>query len=230
MSPVRVLRLAAGGDGVAKLEDGRTVFIPRTAPGDLVELSALREHKRFARARVGRLVEPGPHRIEPRCPHYMRDECGGCQMQHLDLDAQRGARSGFVGDALRRLAHLEVPDPELVPADKAYDYRTKLTLAVSEDRRRIGLHRYDRAEQGITLKIVKLSEAKCEVDRFKCLIRSRQFDMGNSGRRWHTALGADLLRPPAPRDPVHPRDDVEESAPPSAGATFPAPAGPDRGS
>jgi 23S rRNA (uracil1939-C5)-methyltransferase len=147
VSPVRVLRLAAGGDGVAKLEDGRTVFVPRTAPGDLVELSALREHKRFARARVGRLVEPGPNRIEPRCPHYLRDECGGCQMQHLDLDAQRGARSGFVGDALRRLAHLEVPDPELEPADKAYDYRTKLTLAVSEDRRRIGLHRYDRAEQ-----------------------------------------------------------------------------------
>ena len=147
MSPVRILRLAAGGDGVAKLEDGRTVFVPRTAPGDLVELSAVREHKRFARARVGRVVEPGPHRAEPRCPHYLRDECGGCQMQHLDLDAQRSARSAFVGDALRRLARLEVPDPELVPAERAYEYRTKLTLAVSQDRRRIGLHRYDRADQ-----------------------------------------------------------------------------------
>jgi 23S rRNA (uracil1939-C5)-methyltransferase len=147
VSPVRILRLAAGGDGVGKLEDGRTVFVPRTAPGDLVELSAVREHKRFARARVARLVEPGPQRAEPRCPHYLRDECGGCQMQHLDLDAQRAARRTFAGDALRRLAHLEVPDPDLVPADKAYDYRTKLTLAVSEDGDRIGLHRYDRAEQ-----------------------------------------------------------------------------------
>ncbi len=147
MSAVRILRLAAGGDGVAKLEDGRTVFVPRAAPGDLIELAAIREHKRFARARIGQLIEPGPNRTEPRCPHYSRDDCGGCQMQHLDLDAQRAARRGFVGDALRRLAHLDVADPELVPADQAYDYRAKLTLAVSEDRRRIGLHRYERADQ-----------------------------------------------------------------------------------
>jgi 23S rRNA (uracil1939-C5)-methyltransferase len=147
VSAVRILRLAAGGDGVAKLGDGRTVFVPRAAPGDLIELSAVREHKRFARARIGRLIEPGPNRTEPRCPHYSRDECGGCQMQHLGLEAQRAARSSFVGDALRRLAHLDVSDPELVPAVQAYDYRTKLTLAVSEDRRRIGLHRYERADQ-----------------------------------------------------------------------------------
>jgi tRNA/tmRNA/rRNA uracil-C5-methylase (TrmA/RlmC/RlmD family) len=39
LSAVRILRLAAGGDGVGRLEDGRTVFVPRTAPGDLVELA-----------------------------------------------------------------------------------------------------------------------------------------------------------------------------------------------
>ncbi|MGH7630122.1 MAG: TRAM domain-containing protein, partial [Gemmatimonadales bacterium] len=35
MDPVRILRLAAGGDGVGRLADGRAVFVPRTAPGDL---------------------------------------------------------------------------------------------------------------------------------------------------------------------------------------------------
>ena len=57
VTAARILRLAAGGDGVGKLEDGRTVFVPRTAPGDLVELGAVRAHKRFARARIGRLLE-----------------------------------------------------------------------------------------------------------------------------------------------------------------------------
>ena len=42
MSAIRVLRLAAGGDGVGRLDDGRTVFVPRTAPGDLVELAGRR--------------------------------------------------------------------------------------------------------------------------------------------------------------------------------------------
>ena len=147
MSPVRILRLAAGGDGVGKLDDGRTVFVPRTAAGDLVELTGLRSHKRFARARAGRMLELSPDRVEPRCPHFLRDECGGCQLQHVAPSAQREARRGFVGDALRRLGRRDVPDPPLVPADREFDYRTKITLAASADGRRVGLHRYDSADR-----------------------------------------------------------------------------------
>ncbi|HEV7366640.1 MAG TPA: TRAM domain-containing protein [Gemmatimonadales bacterium] len=152
MTPVRILRLAAGGDGVGKLPDGRTVFVPRTAPGDLVEVTGLREHKRYARARLARVVEPSSHRVEPRCPHYVHDECGGCQLQHVDNETQLASRRSFVGDALRRIAKRDVPDPSIVPAEKTYDYRTKLTLHVREDGRRIGLYRYDRADQIFDLK------------------------------------------------------------------------------
>jgi 23S rRNA (uracil1939-C5)-methyltransferase len=147
VTAVRILRLAAGGDGVGKLPDGRTVFVPRTAPGDLVELAELREHKRFARARPRRLLEASPHRVQPRCPHYVRDDCGGCQLQHLDNETQLASRQGFVGDALRRIAKRDLPDPPIVPADKTYDYRTKLTLHAQERGRRIGLYHYQRADQ-----------------------------------------------------------------------------------
>jgi 23S rRNA (uracil1939-C5)-methyltransferase len=147
VTAVRILRLAAGGDGVGRLEDGRTVFVPRTAPGDLVELGEVREHKRFARARVARLLEPSPLRVEPRCPHYTVDECGGCQLQHLEYSAQLEIRRSFVGDAFRRVGKREVSDPPIVPAPQVYDYRTKLTLHVGAGGRRIGLHRYQRADQ-----------------------------------------------------------------------------------
>lgn len=147
MKPVRILRLAAGGDGVGKLPDGKTVFIPRTAPGDLVELTNLREHKRFARARLGRVIEPSPERVDPRCPHYVHDECGGCQTQHIDYEAQLASRRSFVGDALRRLGKRDLSDPPIVPAGRIYDYRTKVTLHVDEGGSRIGLHRYGRPDQ-----------------------------------------------------------------------------------
>lgn len=152
MSAVRILRLAAGGDGVGRLEDGRTVFVPRTAPGDLVELEQVREHRRFARARVNRLLDASPDRTEPRCPHYLEDECGGCQLQHLAIGPQRAARRGFVGDALRRLGKRDVTDPELEPSPREYDYRTKITLSVSADGRRIGLHPLDRADRVFELR------------------------------------------------------------------------------
>ena len=147
MSAVRILRLAIGGDGVGRLPDGRTVFVPRSAPGDLLEPTALREHRRFARARIGRVLEPSADRVEPRCPHYVHDECGGCQLQHLHSSAQRRARRTFVGDALRRIARLAVDDPELVPAPQEFDYRTRITLHVDESGRRIGLHPLDRPDR-----------------------------------------------------------------------------------
>jgi 23S rRNA (uracil1939-C5)-methyltransferase len=147
VTTVRILRLAGGGDGVGRLEDGRTVFVPRTAPGDLVELTRVRAHRRYARARPARVLEPSTDRVVPRCPHYVHDECGGCQLQHLGSGAQRQARRTFVGDALRRIARLDVGDPELVPAEQEFEYRTKVTLATNDGGRRIGLHPIDQPDR-----------------------------------------------------------------------------------
>jgi len=130
---------------VGKLEDGRTLFVPRTAPGDLIQISGIREHKKFARARLGEVLEASPRRVQPRCPHYTRDDCGGCQFQHLDNETQLESRRAFVGDALRRIGKRDVSDPPIVPAEQTYDYRTKLTLHVLGNR--IGLHRYGRPDQ-----------------------------------------------------------------------------------
>ena len=143
-APVRIERIAAGGDGVGRLEDGRAVFVPRSAPGDLVELGGVRLHKRFARGSVARLVAPGPDRRQPPCPHYTADDCGGCQLQHLAYPAQLTAKSAIIGDTLRRLGRLGVDDPTVEPAESELEYRTKLTLAVARGAARIGLHRYDR--------------------------------------------------------------------------------------
>ena len=169
MSGVRILRVAAGGDGVGRLEDGRAVFVPRSAPGDLVELTGLRSQRRFARARVARVLEPGPDRIEPPCPHYVDDECGGCQLQHLAAGAQREVRRTIVGDALRRLARLDVSDPEIEPASRTLEYRTKITLHADARAGTIGLHPYGRAEQVFDLRRCLITVA--EVNRLWAALR-----------------------------------------------------------
>ena len=73
--------IAAGGDGVGRV-DGLVVFVPRTAPGDVgvVEYSV---KGRLARGRMIELQQPSTDRVTPPCPHYVRDHCGGCQVQHL---------------------------------------------------------------------------------------------------------------------------------------------------
>jgi 23S rRNA (uracil1939-C5)-methyltransferase len=138
---VSITRLSAGGDGVGRLPDGMVVFVPRTAPGDEAEIEIVERRKRHAHGRLLRLARPGPARVEPECPHYTADRCGGCQLQHLTLPAQREAKAAIVGDALRRIGRREVPNPELVPSPTPWRYRAKITLAVAGER--IGLHRYD---------------------------------------------------------------------------------------
>jgi 23S rRNA (uracil1939-C5)-methyltransferase len=136
---------------VGTLPDGRVVFVPRTAPGDLVELRSVTTAKRFARARIARVVEPSAVRVEPPCPHYRFDDCGGCQLQHLATTAQREARRQIVVDAMRRIGGQELDPPPLEPSEAEWGYRTKISLSVGGSRRSvpgpIGYHRVGRADQ-----------------------------------------------------------------------------------
>ncbi len=141
---VTITGIAAGGDGVGRLADGRAVFVPRTAPGDRIRLKdgTLKLLRTFGRAAVGEVAGAGPGRVSPACPHYTQDHCGGCQLQHLAYDAQLAAKRAIVGEALRRIGKLDVPDPEIVEAVEEWRYRSKISLAVKA--RAVGLHPHDR--------------------------------------------------------------------------------------
>ena len=148
---VAITGIAAGGDGVGRLADGCAVFVPRTAPGDRVALdpARLERRRRFARGAVAEVLAPGPDRVTPACPHYERDRCGGCQLQHLDYDAQLAVKRRIVGDTLRRIGKLEVDDPPIEEAVEEFRYRSKIALGVvhagSDGHAVIGLHPYDAA-------------------------------------------------------------------------------------
>jgi len=140
---VSIESIAAGGDGVGRNE-GMAVFVPRTAPGD-VALVRLARAKRFARGVLESLEVASSQRVEPPCPHYTRDRCGGCQIQHLSYEAQIAAKSGIIGDALRRIGHRTVENPDVEPSDGEWRYRRKLTLHLRRTGGQwiAGLHPYD---------------------------------------------------------------------------------------
>jgi 23S rRNA (uracil1939-C5)-methyltransferase len=146
---VTITGIAVGGDGVGRMGDGRVVFIPRTVPGDRLRIreGSLRRHRNFARAAPGEIVEPGPGRVTPPCPHYVHDHCGGCQLQHLAYDGQLAAKRAIVGDTLRRIGKLEVPDPEVVEALDEWRYRAKISMGVKavgpSGHPAVGLHPFD---------------------------------------------------------------------------------------
>jgi len=136
-----IVSIAAGGDGVARHE-GMVVFVPRTAPGDRVR-ARVTSKGRFARGVLLSVEQPGSGRVAPACPHYTHDHCGGCQLQHLSLEAQRAAKAHIVQDAFARIGKRTVPLPRVHAAGEPWRYRRKLTLAMRREGSgwRAGMHR-----------------------------------------------------------------------------------------
>lgn len=135
--------IAAGGDGVGRV-GGLVVFVPRTAVNDLARVR-LQSVKRFARGQLESLIRPSPDRVEPPCPHYTADRCGGCQLQHIRYDAQLAAKRGVVRDSIQRIAKRAVEVPATRPSPSEWRYRNKLTLTMrrSGPGWMMGLHPFD---------------------------------------------------------------------------------------
>ena len=140
---LEVASIAAGGDGVGRA-DGMAVFVPRSAPGDVL-LARLTIKGRFARGEIEEIVRPSSDRVAPPCVHYVEDRCGGCQLQHLQYEAQLTAKRGIVVDSLARIAKRAAPLGDVTPSARQWRYRRKLTLAMRRAGGRwiAGLHPYD---------------------------------------------------------------------------------------
>ncbi|MGH7443497.1 MAG: class I SAM-dependent RNA methyltransferase, partial [Longimicrobiales bacterium] len=127
--------IAAGGAGVGRLQDGRVAFVPRTAPGDVVEARIVDQKRRYVRAESVRLIEGAPTRRTAPCPHYAR--CGGCTIEHLTYDAQLAAKRQIVEDALRRIGGIEIDVPRVVASPTETRYRNRVSFSL----RRLGTGR-----------------------------------------------------------------------------------------
>jgi 23S rRNA (uracil1939-C5)-methyltransferase len=160
MATVRVESIAAGGDAVGRL-DGLAVFVPRAAPGELVEVT-LRKQGRMARGRLMRVIEPSPQRVHPRCGHYDSDRCGGCQLQHLSMESQLTAKQRIVRDAFSRIARRAVQLPPIVPSPAAWEYRSRLTLAMRWQHGAwvMGLHAFDDVDRVFDLRECPITDAR----------------------------------------------------------------------
>jgi 23S rRNA (uracil1939-C5)-methyltransferase len=134
-----VERVVAGGDGLARADDGRVVFVPGGLPGEIVDVELVGVKKDFARSRVVELVQSSPLRVDVPCASRLRG-CGGCDWQHISVDGQLELKAEIVREALRRTGRM--PDAVVSTGGSvpAWEYRTSMRLAVDRDGRP-GLHR-----------------------------------------------------------------------------------------
>lgn len=80
-----IIGMTHEGEGVGRVE-GFTLFVQGALPGEKVRARVLKTKKQYGYAKLLELVQASPDRIAPPCPIY--DQCGGCQLQHMDYTAQ----------------------------------------------------------------------------------------------------------------------------------------------
>ena len=167
--------IAAGGDGVGR-HQGMVVFVPRAAPGDLLRVEA-RQSGRLMRGVISDVVRPSAQRVDPPCPHFTNDKCGGCQIQHLDYTSgQLPAKRRIIHDALTRIGKVALDEaPQVEASAKEWRYRTKLTLAL----RRAGgvwiagLRRYDDPDSVFQLRDCLITDERV-LDAWRSILGQQQ--------------------------------------------------------
>jgi 23S rRNA (uracil1939-C5)-methyltransferase len=117
--------LAFGGDGILR-HQGLVIFVPFTAPQDLVEVEIVRKKKNHARAKIKQLQRPSVHRSEPLCPVF--GQCGGCHFQHLNYSQQLESKRQFIQDALQRIGGITIQVPPVIEATEQWHYRKHIKL------------------------------------------------------------------------------------------------------
>ncbi|TVP43300.1 MAG: 23S rRNA (uracil(1939)-C(5))-methyltransferase RlmD [Halomonas sp.] len=127
-SPLVIERLAHDGRGVAHAANGKTVFVDQALPGEQVEVAVHLTRKRFDEAHIKTLMTTSEQRVTPPCAHF--GHCGGCDLQHLNVDAQRTHKREVVRDLFARQGITLAEIGSIQGSEQGYRRRARLGVKV----------------------------------------------------------------------------------------------------
>jgi 23S rRNA (uracil1939-C5)-methyltransferase len=116
------------GRGIAFI-DGKITFVENALPGEELEIQITNEKKKFKEAIVKKRITISNDRIEPKCPYY--NECGGCNLLHLNYKNQLNYKENKIKDILKRYADIDYVE-KIIPSEENFNYRNKVTLKVDK--------------------------------------------------------------------------------------------------
>ncbi len=125
---VRCKGLDAEGRGIVEF-NGRKFAIKGLLPGELATMELVYRAKDTG-ARLCQVLEPSSDRVEPACGVF--DKCGGCQLLHMSVEAQRAFKQGLCEDLLGGFGKVR----PILTAENPKNYRNKVHAAFA--RKRVG--------------------------------------------------------------------------------------------
>ncbi len=142
---VTIEKMIPGGFGLGRLTDGMVFLVRYVLPGERVKVVSTRRKKSYITARLEEVLERSPARVEPRCPVY--GLCGGCDLQHADIAAQRYLKQQILKENLARgwavgFKKIREVMAAILPSPNDYGYRQRIRLHVDKQGR-MGFYRFE---------------------------------------------------------------------------------------
>ena len=134
------------GFGVAKPE-GYVLFIPGTVAGEKAEVLVVKAGKNFGYAKVLKLLEPSPHRVEPQCP--LGNRCGGCAFWHISYEEELRLKAAKVQARIQRIGGLDLSCEPPIGAPTPFAYRNKAQFPIRQVKGRPAAGFYAAGSHGI---------------------------------------------------------------------------------
>nr|WKN37671.1 23S rRNA (uracil(1939)-C(5))-methyltransferase RlmD [Tunicatimonas sp. TK19036] len=129
---IQIERMAAEGKCLTHAE-GRAVFVPFTAPGDIVDIKVTKARKKHWEGKAVAFHHLSEQRTEPFCEHF--GICGGCKWQHIPYEQQLAYKRQQVIDQFERIGKVALPEvDQILPSQATRYYRNKLEYAFSDQR------------------------------------------------------------------------------------------------
>ena len=129
--PLTVEQLGLNGDGLCRINN-YVIFVPGALPDEDVEVEIVSAGRKHGRGVLTSVETPAESRVDPRCQHF--GECGGCQLQHLDYQAQLRFKTEAI---LSRLQHTlereDVPVATCLGPSDPWGQRNRIALQVTEE-------------------------------------------------------------------------------------------------
>ena len=133
---IKIEDIGVNGEGIGKV-NGYTLFVKDALIGDTVEAVVTKAKKNYGYAKMLRVLEASPHRVEKRCP--VARQCGGCQIQELSYEAQLDFKTKKVYGNLERIGGFapEFLDSVMEPIcgmEEPFYYRNKAQFPIGTDK------------------------------------------------------------------------------------------------
>lgn len=131
MLDLQISDLGANGSGVAK-QGGFVYFVPFSIDGEKVEAEIVKSEKRYAVAKVTKVIKKSVYRTKPVCPYF--EKCGGCSLQHMTYQKQLAYKTDFIKNELFRAFGCEIAVDECFPSKNQLNYRNKINFNIKNNK------------------------------------------------------------------------------------------------